>query len=344
MVEEVKQKSDGSLERYQARLVAQGYNQQHGLDYDQTFSPVVKPVTIRIVLAIAASKKWPVHQLDVKNAFLHDTLNELVYMKQPTCFVHLQFPHHVCRLNKALYGLKQALQAWFQRFTSLILCHGFKNSMSDSPLFIYKNNTDIAILLIYVDDILLIASSSTLLSSLIAALKSEFSMNDLGLINFFLGISVTSRDGGYFICQSKYIKDLLGRANLLSSKPVTSPISPKSIHNSSDSSPFSDATLYRSLVGGLQYLTFTRPDIAFAVNRVSQFMHSPSVTHFTAVKRILRYLNVSLTRGLFIPGGSIDSLSCYSDADWAGCPTTRRSTSAFCLFLGSNLVSWSSKK
>ncbi|XP_070045772.1 uncharacterized mitochondrial protein AtMg00810-like [Nicotiana tomentosiformis] len=216
--------------------------------------------------------------------------------------------------------------------------------MSVSPLFIYKNNTDIAILLIYVDDILLIASSSTLLSSLIAALKSEFSMNDLGLINFFLGISVTSRDGGYFICQSKYIKDLLGRANLLSSKPVTSPISPKSIHNSSDSSPFSDATLYRSLVGGLQYLTFTRPDIAFAVNRVSQFMHSPSVTHFTAVKRILRYLNVSLTRGLFIPGGSIDSLSCYSDADWAGCPTTRRSTSAFCLFLGSNLVSWSSKK
>ncbi|XP_075079790.1 uncharacterized protein LOC142165046 [Nicotiana tabacum] len=188
---------------------------------------------------------------------------------------------------------------------------------------------DIAILLLYVDDILLTVSPTTLLQSLIQTLKSEFSMNDLGLVNYFLGVSITAHDGGYFLSQSKYVKELLGRANLLSSKPVSTHLSLKSLQHSDDSSPFSDPTLYRSLVGGLQYLTFTCPDIVFAVNQVSQFMHSPLDIHYTAVKRILRYLYGSLSHGLFIPGGSIDSLHCYSDANWAGCSITRRSTSAY---------------
>nr|XP_016477947.1 PREDICTED: uncharacterized mitochondrial protein AtMg00810-like [Nicotiana tabacum] len=265
-------------------------------------------------------------------------------MKQPVGFVHPQFPHHVCRLNKALYVLKQAPRSWFHRFTSFILSTGFQNSLSDPSLFIYKHNSDIATLLLYVDDILLTTSSTTLLQSLIQNLKSEFSMNDLGLVNYFLGVSITACDGGYFLSQSKYVKELLGRANLLSSKPVSTPLSPKSLQHSDDSSPFSDPTLYRSLVGGLQYLTFTRSDIAFAVNQVSQFMHSPLDIHYTAVKRILRYLHGSLNHGLFIPRGSIDSLHCYSDADWASCSITRRSTSAYCIFLGPSLISWSSKK
>ncbi|XP_070026658.1 uncharacterized mitochondrial protein AtMg00810-like [Nicotiana sylvestris] len=153
-------------------------------------------------------------------------------------------------------------------------------------------------------------------------------MNDLGLINYFLGVSITACDDGYFLCQSKYIQDLLSRANLLFSKPVSIPFSSKESLHTSDSPPFSNPTLYRSLVGGLQYLTFTRPNIPFAVNQVSQFMHSPLEVHYTAVKCILRYLNGSLSHGLFIRGGSIDHLICYSDADWAGCPSTRRSTSA----------------
>ncbi|XP_060190401.1 uncharacterized mitochondrial protein AtMg00810-like [Lycium barbarum] len=201
--------------------------------------------------------------------------------------------------------------------------------MSDPSLFIYKHNSYIAILLLYVDDILLTASSNSLLESLIQTLKSEFSMNDLGTVNYFLGVSIVARNGGYFLCQFKYVKDLLTRANLMSSKPVSTPLSPKSLLHLEDSPPFYDPTLYRSLVGGLQYLTFTRPDIDFAVNQVSQFMHSPLDMHYTTDKRILRYLQGSLDHGLFILGGSIDNLQCYSDVDWAGCPATRRSTSAY---------------
>ncbi|WMV51038.1 hypothetical protein MTR67_044423 [Solanum verrucosum] len=340
----VKQKSDGSLERYKARLVAQGYNKKHGLDYDQTFSPVVKPVTIRTVFALAASKGWEIHQLDVKNAFLHGTLNELVYMKQLTGFVHPQFPLHVCRLNKALYGLKQAPQTWFHWFTSFLVKHGFKNSFSDNSLFIYKSASDIIILLLYVDDILITLSLSSLPKSIIKTLMSEFSMRDLGLVHFFLGISVSTCKGGYFLNQSKYIHDLLNRAGLFSSKPINTPLSPKSLIAFDKSPPFFDPSLYRSLVGGLQYLTFSRPDIAFSISQVAQFMHSPLDIHFTAVKRILYYLRGSINHGLFIPGGSIGSLTCYTDADWAGYPTTRRSTSAYCIFIGNNLISWSSKK
>nr|XP_016472567.1 PREDICTED: uncharacterized mitochondrial protein AtMg00810-like [Nicotiana tabacum] len=159
-------------------------------------------------------------------------------------------------------------------------------------------------------------------------------VGDDGVLRMQGGICMPNMDGLH----------ILHRANLLCSKPVSTPISPKNSLHTTDSPPFSDPTLYRSLVGGLQYLKFTCPDIAFAVNQVSQFMHPPLVAHYTVVKHILRYLNNSLSHGLFISGGSVDHLECYSDANWAGCPSTRCSTSAFCLFLGPNLVSRSSKK
>ncbi|WVZ51872.1 hypothetical protein U9M48_002973 [Paspalum notatum var. saurae] len=183
--------SDGTHARHKARWVVRGFSQQHGIDYDETFSPVVKPATIRVVLSIAVSRDWPIHQLDVKNAFLHGHLEETVYCQQPPGFVDPATPNHVCQLQKSLYGLKQALRAWYQRFASYIRSVGFVASASDTSLFVYTKGGDLAYLLLYVDDIILTASSSALLQRVTTLLHSEFAMTDLGNLHHFLGISVT---------------------------------------------------------------------------------------------------------------------------------------------------------
>jgi hypothetical protein len=183
-------KSDGSLDRYKARWVLRGFTQRPGIDYDATFSPVMKPDTIRVVLTLALSRSWPIHQLDVKNAFLHGNLNETVYCVQPTGFADSAKPNHVCRLNKSLYGLKQAPRAWHNRFASHITSLGFVETKSDTSLFIYYRGADVAFLLLYVDDIVLTASSPSFLHRIIAALRREFSMTDMGPLHHFLGVSV----------------------------------------------------------------------------------------------------------------------------------------------------------
>ncbi|GJX22303.1 ribonuclease H-like domain-containing protein [Tanacetum coccineum] len=277
---------DGSLSMYKARLVTNGRNQQYRVDYSDTFSPVVKPATIRTVLSLALARNWPVHQLDVKNAFLNGDLTETVYMYQPPGFVDSRFPHHVCRLQRSLYGLKQAPRAWFQRFAGYALRVGFTSSRCDSSLFIYQHGTEVAYLLIYVDDIVLTASSTALLQR-------------LGCTESKLG---------------------------------------------SDGDPVSDSTLYRSLAGGLQYLTFTRPDISYVVQHICLHMHDPREPHLAALKWVLRYIRGTLDHGLQFHVSSTSQLNAYTEADWAGCPITRRSISGYCMFLGDNLLSWSAKR
>jgi len=187
---------DGSLARHKARWVVRGFSQQHGVDYDETFSPVIKPATIRIVLSIAASRSWPIHQLDVKNAFLHGDLEETIYAHQPAGFVDPSTPDYVCLLQKSLYGLKQAPRAWHQRFATYVCKHGFTAAKSDASLFILKDGVEMAYMLLYVDNIILTASSSDLLRRIIARLSSEFAMTDLGALHHFLGISVTRSSDG----------------------------------------------------------------------------------------------------------------------------------------------------
>ncbi|GJU32871.1 ribonuclease H-like domain-containing protein [Tanacetum coccineum] len=242
--------ADGSLSKYKARLVANGCTQQVGIDCDDIFSPVIKPTTIRTVLSLALSRGWHVHQLDVKNAFLNGDLSETVYMYQPPGFVDSRFLHHVCQLQRSLYGLKQAPHAWFQRFASYALRVGFSFSRRDSSLFIYSHGTQIAYLLIYVDDIILTASSTNLLQCM-------------------------------FLSQKKYALELLDRAYMANCNPTRTPVDTKS-KLGSDGVPISDPTLYRSLVGGLQYLTFTRPDISYAVQQVL-LLHIPMLIGMVAL-------------------------------------------------------------
>jgi hypothetical protein len=197
---------------------------------------------------------------------------------------------------------------------------------------------------VYVDDIILTGSSPTAINGLIQKLSVEFPIKDLGKLNFFLGVEVSRSDAGMHLCQQRYISDILKRANMSLAKPITSPMSSSATLSKFDGVKFDDATLYRSIVGALQYLSITRPDIAFAVSKVSQFMNEPRDTHWSAVKRILRYLKHTIDHGLLIRKCSSNQLFAFSDADWAGCPDDRRSTSGFCIFLGTNLLSWSSKK
>jgi histone deacetylase 1/2 len=339
-----KLRADGTLERYKARWVVRGFSQRPGVDFAETFSPVVKSATIRAVLAIAAARNWPVNQMDVNNAFLQGHLRERVYCQQPVGFVDANRPNHVCLLDKSLYGLKQAPRAWFERFTEFLHRLGFVSSKSDASLFVLRRGSGIAYLLLYVDDVVLTASSTALLRQLIAQLLGEFSMKDLGALHYFLGISVTRSSSGFFLSQQQYAAELLDRANMVDCRPVSTPVDTHSKLSADAGAPVDDASEYRSIVGGLQYLTMTRPDLSYAVQQACLHMHDPRAHHLAMVKRIMRYIRGSADHGLHIHRSTDLDLIGYSDADWAGCPDTRRSTSGYAVFLGDSLVSWSSKR
>ncbi|KAJ0647711.1 putative RNA-directed DNA polymerase [Helianthus annuus] len=266
-------------------------------------------------------------------------------MHQPPGFFDKRRPEFVCRLKKSLYGLKQAPRAWYTRFATFIKSQGFISSVCDQSLFIFKRDpANVAYLLLYVDDIVLTASNDTLLHDIIRALSREFAMTDLGRLHHFLGIKVDQFSQGLFLSQQQYAKEILARANMSACKPCNTPVDLSSKLSASDGPPVSDPTLYRSLAGALQYLTFTRPDISYAVQQVCLFMHDPRESHFAFMKRIIRYIQGTLDYGIRIGRSRSHDLVAYSDADWGGCPDSRRSTSGYCVFLGDNLLSWSSKR
>jgi hypothetical protein len=324
--------------------VVRGFSQRPGVDFTETFSPVVKSATVRAVLAIATSRDWPVQQLDVNNAFLQGNLRERVYCQQPAGFVDADRPDAVCLLNKSLYGLKQAPRAWYERFATFLCSIGFVASKSDTSLFVLRRGADTAYLLLYVDDVVLTASSTVLLRRLIDSMLAEFSMKDLGPLQFFLGISVVRTASGFFLSQHTYAEELLDRANMADCRPVSTPVDTRAKLSADAGDPIADASDYRSIVGGLQYLTMTRPDLAYAVQQACLHMHDPRAHHLAMVKCILRYVRGTASFGLQIHRSASLDIIGYSDADWAGCPDTRRSTSGYAVFLGDSLVSWSSKR
>ncbi|XP_042426160.1 uncharacterized mitochondrial protein AtMg00810-like [Zingiber officinale] len=250
----------------------------------------------------------------------------------------------VCRLRKALYGLKQAPRAWFAKFSMVITSLGFRSSNHDLALFVKSTRTGRILLSLYVDDMIITGDDFNGIESLKFELAHCFAMKDLGSLRYFLGIEIASSPKGYLLSQSKYIADLFERAHLTDNRVVDTPLETNARYSPSDGSPLPDPNLYRTVVGSLVYLTVTRPDIAYAVHVVSQFVTAPTTVHWAAVLRILQYLRGTQFQSLLFPSTSSLELCAYSDADWAGDLTDRKSTTGFCIFLGDSLISWKSKK
>jgi hypothetical protein len=339
----VKYKADGTIERYKARLVAKGYTQTYGIDYTETFAPVAKLNTVRVLLSLAANLDWPLQQLDIKNAFLNGKLEEEVYMMLPPGFSKGNEGNKVCKLKKSLYGLKQSPRAWFDRFANVLKGQGYQQGQSDHTMFfkIFEDGTK-TILIVYVDDIILTGDNTVEIERLKGGLAAEFEVKDLGQIRYFLGMEVARSKKGISVSQRKYVLDLLAETGMLGCKPCDTPVD--SGRKTENAGEFVEKERYQKLVGKLIYLSHTRPDIAFAVSVVSQYMHDPRETHLEAVYRILRYLKGSPGKGLLFKKNEKREIEIFTDADWAGATDDRRSTTGYCTFVWGNLVTWRSKK
>nr|KYP66984.1 Retrovirus-related Pol polyprotein from transposon TNT 1-94 [Cajanus cajan] len=339
----IKRHANGTIERFKARLVAKGYNQTNGLNYFDTFSPVAKLTTIRMLLALASIHQWYIHQLDVNNAFLHGDLQECVYMKVPQG-VSAPRPGQICKLLKSLYGLKQASRKWFEKLESFLISCGFTQAHADHTLFIKSSYTSYTVLLVYVDDIILVGTSLSDFDRIKCLLHDAFQIKDLGQLKYFLGLEVAHSQRGISLCQRKYCLELLSDSGLTGCKPISTPLDPTSRLYKDDGPLLSDVASYRRLVGRLLYLTTTRPDISYVTQQLSQFMATPTEAHHRKVMHVLRYLKQSPGRGLFFPRNSDIQILGFSDVDWGSCVDTRRSISGYCFFLGHSLVAWKSKK
>lgn len=342
-VYKIKHRTDGSIERHKARLVARGFSQQYGLDYDETFSPVAKLITVRVLLALAANKSWNLWQLDVKNAFLHGELDKEIYMAQPMGFESKDHPNYVCKLRKAIYGLKQSPRAWYGKIAEFLTHNGYLVTSADSSLFIKAKGGKLAIVLVYVDDLIITGNYDEEILQIKENFSVRFQMKDLGELKHFLGLEIDRTQEGIFLNQNKYAKDLLKRFGMLKCKPISTPLEPSRKLSAYEGNDLKDATMYRQLVGGLIYLTITRPDISFAVGVMSRYMQSPKKPHLEVVRRILRYIKGTLGYGIMYKKGGDCKLVGYCDADYAGDYDTRRSTTGYVFMLGSGAVSWCSK-
>ncbi|RVW26217.1 Retrovirus-related Pol polyprotein from transposon RE1 [Vitis vinifera] len=318
----VKYKADGSIERFKTRLVAKGYTQTYGIDYTETFAPIAKVNTVRVLLSLAANLDWPLQQFDVKNAFLHGELSEEVYMDLPPgCMVSEKQCQKVCKLKKSLYGLKQSSRAWFGRFTKSMRAFGYRQSNSDHTLFLKKQHGKITTLIVYVDDMVVTGNDPEERKALQNYLYKEFEMKDLGPLKYFLGIEVSRSSEGIFLSQRKYALDLLQETGMSGCQPVNTPIEEGMKLCIEPNQVSTDKGRYQRLVGRLMYLTHIRPDLAYALS-----VNAPG-------KGILFAKNVDH-----------QSIEVYTDADWAGAVDDRRSTSGYFTFVGGNLVTWKSKK
>ena len=338
----VKKDEHGAIVKHKARLVAKGYVQREGVDFEEVFAPVARLESVRLILAVAAHRGWEVHHMDVKSAFLNGDLNEEVYVSQPPGFVAKGHEQGVYRLHKALYGLRQAPRAWNAKLDASLASLGFSRSASEHGVYSRGTANTLLIVGIYVDDLVIAGAEPEEVQRFKGEMHRLFSMSDLGLLRYYLGLEVNQDGCCITITQTAYATKMLERAGMKDCYAVHAPMEARLKLSKDSSEKAVDATLYRSIIGSLRYLVHTRPDITFVVGYLSRFMEAPASDHLAAVKHLLRYIAGTLTHGCVYRRGDGESLVGYSDSDHAGDVDSRKSTSGILFLLGNSPVSWQS--
>ncbi|KXJ71784.1 hypothetical protein RP20_CCG019713 [Aedes albopictus] len=350
-VYKTKHDASGKMDRYKARLVIKGYSQRKGVDYDETYSPVVRHSSLRYLFAMAAKYNLQVDQMDAITAFLQGDIEEEIYMEQPPCFVKPGGRQLVCRLNKALYGLKQSSRVWNTKLDAALKKLGLHQSEFDPCLYYWIEDGKVLFVAVYVDDVLIFSNDAALKNNLKAKLSSTFRMKDLGSAVSCLGIRITRAKGSVSLDQEAYIDSMLRRFNMQDAKTVSTPmntaekLSKEMSPNTPEETERMKNIPYQEAVGCLMYLAqCTRPDILFTVNLLSRFNCCYGPKHWEAVKHLFRYLKGTKTIRLKYSAVGDSKLVGYSDADWASDLDDRRSKSGYVFLLQGGAVSWCCKR
>ena len=342
----IKGNTTGEVERFKARLVVKGYMQREGVDYGEVYAPVSKHTSLRAILSITAADDLELHSMDIKTAFLNGKLEPGTYVDQPLGY-HEGGPNTVAHLHRSLYGLHQAPRAWHLCLTEELKDMGFKTATADPSLFTYQHMTGQILLLVYVDDLLIAASSKDAIAYVKDKIQAAFDTRDLGEATSFLGMSIERDRANRTIklAQSNMVADLQDRYGLKDAQQKSTPLSPSVQLDITGGEPLDTSVFpYRALVGSLLYISVcTRPDISYSVGALGKYNDKPSTAHWTAAKNVLRYLKGTAKRGINFGGGSNIILG-YSDADFAGDKTTRRSTTGYVFLLNGGAICWCSRR
>ena len=333
--------SNGEVKRYKARFVVRGFEQIHGIDFDETFAGVIKQPSYKILFALQAYFKWQCHQMDVKTAFLHGDVEEEVYIEPPEGFPELL--GKVLKLNKALYGLKQASRQWYIRLKNTLIKYGWIASTFDNSLFIHPSGL---YLTVYVDDINIFGSNTKAIEATKVALRNAFEMTDLGQCAYYLGMHIQNTPEGIYLHQASYVQQILNKFQFGDINPVSTPVDSltRLTLNRNETARRDFIRMYQAMVGSLNYLaTVSRPDIAFAVGLLARYMSNPSAEHMKAIRRVFAYVKATKHLGLYFSRGRT-KLQGWCDSDWGTCTDTARSTSGWIFTLGGSPISWSSKR